>query len=640
MPEESIQERQQRLASTPRACEACKLRKIRCDRNYPCSNCQSSGIACQKPTPRREQQPNHGKIAQLEERVRRLEARIVALESKPQSQHPLIPSTSTPAYQKAVREPDDSHDVAIEHNIEEPYEGPSSFTAQSFDAHQIACGAAEAQGRRHSQDNFLMVQTLLDITASQLVMPFGNLTSSPGMAKLPEMSPVPVEIVIAIVKEIKRKTPVFLRSWVIDDASLIEILCRGIYFPTEPLSVGHLTSTYGILYSVGKELLLTQNPLCNDFDIHAFVQTCEGNFDMGLKTYDILAQPSFENILGLTLGIIKTYNQSRSFICSTLLSSAITHCQLLGYHRESTYTKKPPVERNNTRRLFWTLYVFEKTISLILGRPPKLHDFDIDTKCPEPSISPGAKPWDESFIAFIGLAKLQGQIYQSFYSAEGSVHPVPVKMGYADSLSAALEQWKSDLDSIDIRQADHAQIFDLSRIHWNLIYLSTKTLILRGPSTGKIKTEISQECYDVARQSLQSCVECFQSYQQHGVVPETEFANSFLLFVSFTPFITTFIHSITALDTEDVILLKRIADIMERMQDASQEIKRTHRICSAFSSLASSFVETKVSEPTVENVPEYGISQLSQTPWHALLHSDFFRDFLGTDLHDEGRDGI
>ncbi|OTB09589.1 hypothetical protein M426DRAFT_316141 [Hypoxylon sp. CI-4A] len=637
--EESIQARQERLASIPRACEACKLRRIRCDRNHPCSSCQSAGIACQKPTPRREHQPKNNKINQLEEHVRRLETRIVALESQSQSHTPLNPSALTPAHVNDVQRAQSVPNDANRSELAEPYEGSSSFTVQSLDAHQIAYSrAAKAQSTGHPKDIPTTLQALLNLTASQLETQYTKFASSSSTGNKPEISLIPVEIVVAVIREIKRRKPTFLYSWVLDDTSLIETLCRSLYFPTEPLTVGHLTSTYGILYFIGKEFLLTQSSLCNEFDLHAFTRTCEDNFDIGLKTHDILAQPSFHSILGLTLGVIKTYNQAKSFTCSMLLSSAITHCQLLGYHRESTYTKRHGTERKNARRLFWTLYVFERTTSLLFGRPLKLHDFDIDTKYPETSANPGAKPWDESFIAFIKLAKLQGQAYQRFYSVEGASQPLTAKMEHVEDLAVTFEQWKSDLDSIPSGAADHAQILNLSRAHWELIYLSTKTLLLRAPSIGTVRAEISPSCFDTARKSLQSCLECFVSYQEHGVVRETEFANSFLLFTSFAPFIIIFIHAITTLNANDVILLEKIANLLEQVQDASQEIKRMHRICSTFSSLASSFVEVSISGSGFESRPEDGLQPLNETPWHTFANSDFFQDLLGEDLLDTPMD--
>ncbi|EHK23086.1 uncharacterized protein TRIVIDRAFT_149792, partial [Trichoderma virens Gv29-8] len=426
--------------------------------------------------------------------------------------------------------------------------------------------------------------------------------------------------------------PIFMRSWVLDDVSLVKKLCQDLYFPTEPLSVGHLTSAYGILHAICKEFWLTKHPLCKSFDLGVQVATCARNFDAGLQTYEIVSQPSFLTILALTLGVIKAHSEAKSFVCSTLLSIAISHCQLLGYHREVTYSNISPVESNNMRRVFWTLYVFDQNISLLFGRPPKLHDSDIDTELPAIANSFSARPWDESFIAFINLARLHSQIYRGLYSIQASKQAQSIKIQLADSLSAALRQWRFDVDSIDARQADHAEIFELSKGHWKLIYLSTETLILRAPSTGDARAEISSKCRQVARECLYSNIECFESYRNHGIIPENEYANSFLLFTSFTPFIITFIHVIKASSTEDLCLLEQMVGILQKMQDASPEVSRLYQICSAFLRLASDFVKAGVTQPASLDSPNNLILQPNEVSWQTLLQPDFLRELLGAEF--------
>lgn len=100
------------------------------------------------------------------------------------------------------------------------------------------------------------------------------------------------------------------------------------------------------------------------------------------------------------------------------------------------------------RRLFWTLYVFDKNMSLLFDRPSKLQDCDIDAEYPEISTNPGIRPWDESFVIFIRLAKLQGQVYNELYSLEASTLPLSEKTDRVDRLLNTLQRWKSDLDSV------------------------------------------------------------------------------------------------------------------------------------------------------------------------------------------------
>lgn len=114
---------------------------------------------------------------------------------------------------------------------------------------------------------------------------------------------------------------------------------------------------------------------------------------------------------------MKAQDEAKPLVSCHLVSTAARHCQMLGYHRESTYKKDHDINSENKRRLFWTLYVFDKTMSLLLGRASYIQDFDMDVKIPNSSSNPALKPWDQAFEYMITLADVEGQIYNRLYSA-------------------------------------------------------------------------------------------------------------------------------------------------------------------------------------------------------------------------------
>jgi len=99
------------------------------------------------------------------------------------------------------------------------------------------------------------------------------------------------------------KRPIFLCSFLINDPSLFETLCRQAYFTATPLSLGQATSMYGILYYLLKEYVLLQSPLAQKHDLKVHTSTCERNLCRGIETYQTLAMPCFENVLSLALGV-------------------------------------------------------------------------------------------------------------------------------------------------------------------------------------------------------------------------------------------------------------------------------------------------------------------------------------------------
>jgi hypothetical protein len=121
---------------------------------------------------------------------------------------------------------------------------------------------------------------------------------------------------------------------------------------------------------------------------------------------------------------------------------------MLGYHRESTYQKEPSNIAEARRRIFWTLYIFDKNTSLLLGRSAKMQDVDIDVEIPVLSNDRGQRPWDKWLLLAIKLAKTQGQIYDLLYSASALQATSTERKLRIDSLIPVMHDWRSDLESV------------------------------------------------------------------------------------------------------------------------------------------------------------------------------------------------
>lgn len=164
-----------------------------------------------------------------------------------------------------------------------------------------------------------------------------QLSSSISSKHHPEMELLPAGLVVAILQQLKGKPPdyvliilyicmlgrekrhmrqravssltspvnrpIFLCSFLINDPSLFETLCRQAYYTANPLSLGQATSMYGILYCLLKEYVYLESPLAQEHDLKAHASTCERNFCRGIETYQTLAMPCFENVLSLALGV-------------------------------------------------------------------------------------------------------------------------------------------------------------------------------------------------------------------------------------------------------------------------------------------------------------------------------------------------
>jgi hypothetical protein len=69
-----------RTINPGRSCLECRRRKIRCDRSFPCSYCVHTDIHCAYPPPETGRRPAVQGNRELQNRIERLERRLLALE--------------------------------------------------------------------------------------------------------------------------------------------------------------------------------------------------------------------------------------------------------------------------------------------------------------------------------------------------------------------------------------------------------------------------------------------------------------------------------------------------------------------------------------------------------------------------------
>ncbi|PYH87092.1 hypothetical protein BO82DRAFT_324445 [Aspergillus uvarum CBS 121591] len=430
-----------------------------------------------------------------------------------------------------------------------------------------------------------------------------------GTKSLPESHCCGVELSCTLTRPVVRR-PIFLSSYAISDLHVLEDLCHGVYATSGP-SAGQIASTHGVLLFVLKEYVAMNDDLCQRFDLNAHLIQCEQIFVSALEHYEVLVVPSFANILALTMGMIKAQGEAKPSLYWTLACAAATQCQSLGYHREASYRNIPSGKADSIRRLFWTVYCFDKNMSLLLGRVSNLHGLAIDTRHPATATDRALRPWDESFIMGIRLAELQDQVLTGLYSP-GAASKGPLERArLIRDLTAAMEEWR-----VAFTQAvNNPQVFHLSRGNWDIAYYSTLTLLHHASSATETGLFVSSPCVHAARKSLQAHLQCFPQYQDSRLLSDGEYINWILLYSSFTPFLVTFLHAIAAKDPESVALLVRVVGTLENLRSSSSQqtsgAERLYQICATFAQLGQKLVESSAFPPRGMDDPSEGPSQLA-----------------------------
>ncbi|RAH65668.1 fungal specific transcription factor domain-containing protein [Aspergillus aculeatinus CBS 121060] len=410
----------------------------------------------------------------------------------------------------------------------------------------------------------------------------------------------------SLLRRMRVRRPIFLSSYAISDLHVLEDLCHGVYATSAP-SAGQIASTHGVLLFVLKEYVAMNDDLGQRVDLNAHLHECEHIFVAALEHYEVLVIPSFENILALTMGMIKAQGEAKPSLYWTLACAAATQCQSLGYHREASYRNIPSGKADSIRRLFWTVYCFDKNMSLLLGRVSGLHGLIIDTRYPSTATDQALRPWDESFIMGIRLAELQDRVLTGLYSPGTVIKNSSERARLVRDLAAAMDEWRVKFTQINAEAVNNPQVFHLSRGNWDMAYYSTLTLLYHASSSTTTETGlyISSQCVHAARNSLQAHLQCFPQYQESRLLSDGEYINWILLYSSFTPFLVIFLHAIAAKDPESAALLLRVVGTLENLRSPSSQqtsgAERLYQICATFAQLAQKLVESPAFARGVDN---------------------------------------
>ncbi|KAI2885964.1 transcriptional regulator family: Fungal Specific TF [Aspergillus niger] len=620
--QETIQERRHRLSLVPRACEGCKVRKIRCDRKIPCSNCQASKITCRHPNDRTRNQLQADRIAHLEALVDSLDKRFRDVESKLvalQSPNPNLVAQS--ATNQTIISAGTGHIEGCH-----IYEGDTSFTSQSLQASRSAQDTAlsgNIPDIEHSLDH--IQKTLHDSQELSRKSFYFNKSSSKPLI---HTETLPATLLTSILRRMRARHPIFLSSYAISDLEIVEDLCKSVLSETSRASVGQVASMHGVLFFVLKEFIAMNDGLCQKFDLTTHLDHCEKVFAAAMETYDVLALPSFENILALTMGMFKAQGEAKPSLYWRLVSAAAAHCQSLGYHRETTYRNILSGKADNIRRLFWTVYIFDKNMSLLLGRVSNMQGVMIDVRYPAISSDLGRRAWDESFIMGIRLAEFQDRIFTSLYNAATSIEDASERARLISDLESAMEQWHLELKQINPEGVNNILVFKLSRTNWDISFYSTLTLLLHASSKTGEESQISSRCFNAARNSLLAHLNSFPQYQSSKLLSDGEYFNWILLFSSLTPFLVIFLHAISEKDTESVGLLSQVVGTFETFRKVSHGAERLYQVCTTFTNIAEKIIQSQQSSVGIYD--QQGSSlRLPDTPGSMTrFHPEDLQDML------------
>ncbi|QLI64659.1 uncharacterized protein G6M90_00g000590 [Metarhizium brunneum] len=583
----------------PRACTHCRIRKIRCDRQSPCSNCVTSNIACSSTgpksaanetgAPRRLHDPC--RITSIHERLDKLEKTVGSLlasnnHSGNQERRLEDPSSSSQAGESS-QEAWETGQTCLQRG-EPLFEGQADMASRmpqlpTLETDELSPVADEVRNLRaaihHPTATMTSKETSLD--AKQL--------------RTPQLS---ASVVITLLQILKKTPRLLFVMHPINGWDYVESLAQRVYFPVEPISTGELTVFYGILYNGIREILeQDQTSHIPTPQFKHYQDVCYKAFRAGVQAHELYAVPNYANILALAIAILDVQFQGNLEAQWHLTSAAARHCLTLGYHRESTMQHLPPEEAKSCRRLFWHVYQSSQSMVLPLGKAPLIHEYDVDLQLPAPDHDPSLAPWNMALNLFTKFFTLQANVYKNLYSPFAASLPPESRLASVEELSTTLREWYRTWSALDYSRAQHSKVFHVLFLPTKVAYYSLLALIYRASTTSSSIEDVSEECFTAAREGLEAHLSLYPPMSAMGAGALQLYAVWVFTRSTFTPYIITFVHCISHADRDDLETLRKVADTLDEIAAATNSCERQVGVCRALHRTAQAFIDSNQTRP-------------------------------------------
>ncbi|KAH7385439.1 fungal-specific transcription factor domain-containing protein [Phaeosphaeria sp. MPI-PUGE-AT-0046c] len=652
-------------STSKRACDSCRTRKIRCDRIVPCSNCKASKLSCTTTAPTQKTQRQRVHISEeYEKKIDRIEDRLAGIESVLANLATKLSdldlhrdsterSSQSRSSRKGVGRSPSTFDEAP---TPAPFEGETTIRNQSGYARELL---AKAVGSTPSIEQNAEVKSAL-AALGDLVAHQGNTSASTKNSMNPlinrsladidpaKLDKPPWEVINEILR-IACDRPPMSTSIVLPFLKMrgLRSIVEDAY--TNPTQCGATRRmlAYGILHVILTELTTIPPPGMNAEDNRVYGAQCKFQIEVAMSQLDIFMPATYENIMAAMLGGSWGVEMCRPSLTSVMIGIAAGMCQALGYHRYQTMKDDTEEERNEKIHLFWMIYMFDKTMSLRLGRPSVIQDWDISLPFFTADTLEKDVPAGRLMLTYwVKVARVQGQTYERLFSPAAFLKPGEERTRTAVELVNALNQaWyeRGDARITDLNVTDHslsnsrqlhnvknsdpnntdppsmrrrledrgfhvgleytdamALVEDIFFYADTVMHYSTCSLIQRAVSPDNVT--FNQECLESARAALVAHMRCSARF---NVMGGEELWNGYvhwsILQAPFTPFIVIFCNIIQNLDDVDLPSLNNFASSLESCRTLSEGADKLYKMCRLFCQVAKLYLQAKTQDNTAQS---------------------------------------
>ncbi|KAJ4186478.1 hypothetical protein NW755_007773 [Fusarium falciforme] len=578
-----------------RACDQCRTRKVRCDKDWPCSNCRVANRACtstgigQRPKEARQRvlisSQYERKIDQLESRLANIEQLLKTLVARdlgpgePARLQLYVPSPDVPDSGTATSMGDfDSGDEETADG------GDSGLISQTAIASEFLAHAVHRTSLHDAHPSVDAAVTNL----RQLVQLQGSRSTNNG-PRFPRQLPLP---------------PGGTASFFAFGLTLVGIedfsgLCRMIYFPTEDFPQAIFAIVNAGLYDLFMEECCLSDDVEKRDKYQAYAKMARANLETYLANLPMFLSARIENVQALLLGTQYAIDVTRPSIAWHLNSIAAQLCQTGGFHRADVASTESARTKQIKGILFWQVYCWDRGLSLRMGRASVINDGDITI--PRQFDFSGfpllEKPATLKF--WLERATLQGKIYIQLYSPTAlTLHPSELGRR-AEELAVecrrlVVEEKKTQQEAFDyLKQINSSELVEIFMQGDEVQFLATLTLVYRAiPAPPGSPSRFSNECLETARQTMRRHKETV-ALLKYGAYMKSIYVHRNLMLAPFAPFFVLFCHIVETLSGDDLGMLQEFVASLDLLRDASETAEKLCRIFQVFRDVAMVYVEAK-----------------------------------------------
>ncbi|KAF5624584.1 hypothetical protein F52700_9753 [Fusarium sp. NRRL 52700] len=385
----------------------------------------------------------------------------------------------------------------------------------------------------------------------------------------------PLEVIVDILRWVKDHSRDHRVVWICRFLPLDVFLdfCNKVYFRVEDHTEAEFIIANSFLSYVFAEYAV----------IHGYEKSQEycrfyrSKVGDGLMKLTLLATPCMELIAALALGAIYLVEESRASQSWTLISTAMTLCQTLGYHRLDSPKDS---HQHMQSDLFWVVYAYEKGLSLRLGRCSGIRDSEV--------LSPRQANQHRS----IRLGRIQGKAYDQLYSSEGlntSIHArCEVAKGLAQELQSIIDETHHEIaQALAENTGMNDDPMKVIYLHCDLVCQSALTAMVLRVLPGPQGMEVHESCLTVARNTLDlhdQCMKLVNGCKDPLLI--RRYINWAILHTPFFPFSIVFTHAVRYSIAEDFERLDGFASSFKPESSHSEPATHPHRLYELLSKAA------------------------------------------------------